>query len=278
MTALRKIGQVLALCWHYGVQKQKVDMAYRGDWLFSVVTSLFYTGLQLFFLWALFSRTNQLGGWRLEEVFLMFGFSQLSFGYFSVAFFELANRLPEYYILEGNLDRPLLRPFNPLAQLVMENINLRDSQVIIKGMAIVWWALANGAAAVPGGGHFHMTPLVFFGANLLAVIGAAVYAGVFLTVASLNFWVKDRVGLVNPLFSVNEASRYPLTIYDSFVRAIFTWVIPFAFCAFYPAAYFTDPARWGKWLLLGPVVAAIGISVGLFVFNRGLRVYESTGS
>jgi ABC-2 type transport system permease protein len=272
MTFLRKVGHVLALCWHYGVQKQKVDMAYRGDWFFSVVVSFFYTGLQLFFLWALFSRTHAIGGWTLPEVVLMFGFSQLSFGYFSVGFFELANKLADFYILEGNLDRPLLRPFSPLAQLVMENINLRDTQVLIKGLAIVWWALAHLDPPVA------MTPLLFIGANLLAIVGATVYAGVFLTVCSLNFWVKDRVGLVNPLFSVNEASRYPLTIYNPFVRGVFTWVIPFAFCAFYPAAYFTDPQTWLRWLLLGPLVAAAGLSVGLAIFHRGLRVYESTGS
>jgi ABC-2 type transport system permease protein len=272
MTFWRKAAHVLSLCWHYGVQKQKVDMAYRGDWLFSIVISLMYTGLQLFFLSVLFTHTRSLGGWSLPAVILMFGFSQLSFGYFSVAFFELANKLADFYILEGNLDRPLLRPFSPLAQLVMENVNLRDLQIVVKGIAIVWWALAHLSPPVA------MTPLIFIGANLLAVIGAAIYAAVFLTVCSLNFWVKDRVGLVNPLFSVNEASRYPLTIYDPPVRAIFTWVIPFAFCAFHPAAYFIDPAKWGRWLLLGPVVAAAGLAVGLLIFNRGLRVYESTGS
>lgn len=272
MGLLRKAGYIVSLCWHYGVQKQKMDMAYRGDWFFSVIVSLGYTGLQLFFLWALFSRTNSLGGWTLPQVILMFGFSQLSFGYFSVAFFELANNMADFYILEGNLDRPLMRPFSPLAQLVMENINLRDSQVIIKGMAIVWWALAHLDPPQ------RMTVGIFLGANLLAIVGACVYAGVFLIVCSMNFWVKDRVGLVNPLFSVNEASRYPMTIYSPLVRGVFTYAIPFAFCAFFPAAYMTDPARWGNWLLLGPVVAAVELAIGLAVFHRGLRVYESTGS
>jgi ABC-2 type transport system permease protein len=272
VTFLRKAAQLLALCWHYGVQKQKMDMAYRADWYFSVIVSLGYTGLQLFFLWALFSRTRSIGGWSLPEVILMFGFSQLSFGYFSVAFFELANNMADYYILEGNLDRPLLRPFSPLAQLVMENINLRDSQVILKGMAIVWWALAHLDPPQA------MTLPIFLGCNALAIIGALVYAGVFLIVCSLNFWVKDRVGLVNPLFSVNEASRYPMTIYSPMVQGIFTYAIPFAFCAFYPAAFFTDPEHWRNWLLLGPVMAATGLSLGILFFHRGLRVYESTGS
>jgi ABC-2 type transport system permease protein len=139
-------------------------------------------------------------------------------------------------------------------------------------MAIVWWALAHLDPPIA------MTPLIFIGANALAIVGAVVYSGVFLTVCSLNFWVKDRVGLVNPLFSVNEASRYPLTIYSGLVQGVFTWVIPFAFCAFYPAAYFTDPQTWQRWLLLGPLVAAAGLSIGLLLFHKGLRVYESTGS
>lgn len=269
---LQRLLYVLDLCWEYAKQRIKTDMAYRGDFLFSVTVSALYTGMQLFFLWALFSRTPDIAGWTLPALVLMFGVSQLSFGYFSVGFFELANRLAEFYILEGNLDRPLLRPFNPLAQLIMENLNLRDLQVVVKGMAICWWALANLDPPIA------MTPQVFLTLNALALVGATIYAGVFLTVASLNFWIKDRVGLVNPLFSVNEASRYPLTIYSAAVQFLFTFVIPFAFCAFFPAAYMTDPQRWGGWLALGPLMALAIMTVGVTVFTRGLRAYESTGS
>jgi ABC-2 type transport system permease protein len=262
----------LALCWHYGVQRLKMDLAYRGDYLFAMFTSLLYTGLQLFFLWALFSRIPQVKGWTFAGIVLLFGFSQVSFGWFSVGFFELVSQLSDYYILEGHLDRPLMRPVPPLLQLVMENIALRDIQVVVKGTAIVWWALAHLEQPI------QMSPGVFIAVQLLGVIGAACYAGVFMIVASLCFWVKDRVGLVNPLFSVNEAARYPLNIYDPWVQSLFTVFIPFGFAAFYPALYFIDPVTWRNWLIAGPFIAAGILLLGALVFNAGLKVYESSGT
>lgn len=273
-TAWRRPGSAhwLALCGQYAAQRLKMDLAYRGDYFFAMLTSLLYTALQLFFLWAMFSRVPEIHGWKLPGVILLFGFSQVSFGWFSVGFFELVNQLSDHYILEGHLDRPLLRPAPVLLQLMMENIALRDLQIVIKGTAIVWWALGQLDQPVA------MTPGVFLAIQGLGILGAIVYAGVFLVVASLCFWVKDRVGLVNPLFSVSESARYPLTIYDHWVQILFSVVIPFGFAAYYPALYFTDPQTWMRWLLAGPLIAAITLAAGILVFNAGLRAYESSGT
>jgi ABC-2 type transport system permease protein len=272
VTIARKFVRALGLCWHYGLQKQKVDMAYRGDFAAYVGVGVLYSVIQLFFLWALLRQIPDIAGWDFPQVVLIYGFGQLSFGYFSIFFFDLAVRFSDFYIIEGNLDRPLLRQLSPLFQLVMENLNFRDIIVVIKGWAIIIWALANLEPPVA------LTPWAFIMANLLAALGAVVYAGVFLAVASLSYWVKDRVGFTSPLFSISEASRYPLTIYNPAVQVFFSLVIPFCYCAFYPATYFTDPAAWGHWLVLAPFVAAGTFTVGTLVFYRGLRTYESTGS
>ncbi len=144
--------------------------------------------------------------------------------------------------------------------------------MIVKGTAIVWWALAHLDPPIP------MTLGVFLATQLLGLIGAVVYAGVFLAVSAAGFWIKDRVGLSSPLFSISEAGRYPITIYHPVVQLFFSVVVPFGFCAFYPAVYFTDPARWAGWLIAGPFVAAATFGAGMALFHRGLRVYESTGS
>ena len=270
--ALRRLCWILGLLWHYALQRQKADMAYRADFLVNVFINVLYSVIQVFSLWAIFYRVPDLAGWSFEEVLLIFGFGQLSFGYFSVAFFELAAGFTDYYVIEGNLDRPLLRPLSPLLQLVMENIALRDVTVILKGTAIVWYALVHLHPPV------HVTLGVMLMAQLLGIMGAVIYSGVFLAVSALGFWIKDRVGLSSPLFSISEAGRYPITIYHPGVQLFFSVVIPFGFCAFYPAVYFTDPAHWVGWLTAGPFIAAAVLIAGVLFFYRGLRVYESTGS
>lgn len=269
---LNRVAWALGLCWHYALQRQKAEMAYRADFLVNFFINIGYSIIQLFFLWAIFYRIPTLDGWSFEQVVLIFGCGQISFGYFSVFCFELAVGFTDHYVIEGNLDRPLLRPVAPLLQLIMENITLGEVLVIVKGTAIAWWALAHLDPPIP------MTLGVFLATQLLGLIGAVVYAGVFLSVSAAGFWIKDRVGLSSPLFSISEAGRYPITIYHPVVQLFFSVVIPFGFCAFYPAVYFTDPARWAGWLIAGPFVAAATFGAGMALFHRGLRVYESTGS
>lgn len=266
------LANAIAICWHYAVQRQKAEMAYRGDFLVNLGIDVLYNTVQLFFLWALFYRVPEIAGWTFPDVVLIYGFGQLSFGYFAVGFFELANRFADHYVIEGNLDRPLVRPLSPLFQLVMENIRLRDFTIVLVGTLIVWWALGQREPPI------RVTPTVVLAMQALGVLGATVYAGVFLAVSSLSFWIKDRVGFNSPLFAVSDASRYPITIYHPAVQVFFSLIVPFGFCAFYPAVYFMEPHRWWAWLAVGPLVAGGVFSVGVLTFYRGLRVYESTGS
>lgn len=267
-----RFSRAIGICWHYGLQKQKVDMAYRGDFLSYVMVGILYSVIQLFFIWALLRQIPDIKGWTFPAVVLIYGFGQLSFGYFSVGFFDLSIRFADFYIIEGNLDRPLVRPLSPLFQLVMENLNFRDFIVVIKGLAIIWWALANLDPPI------EMTPAIFVTANLLGLVGAVVYSGTFLIIASLSYWVKDRVGMTSPLFSISEAARYPLTIYHPGIQLFFSLVVPFGYCAFYPATFFTEPQAWSGWLVAGPFIACGIFLLGIAVFYMGLKSYESTGS
>lgn len=270
--ALRRIGWYAGICWHYGLQRIKVDMSYRTDFLVQLGLSVLHSVVQLFFLWAIFYRVPDIQGYTFEAVVLIYGFGQLSFGYFGVGFFDMVIGFADFYIIEGNLDRPLLRPLPALLQMIMENLRFRDVTTLIKGTAIIWWAFANLDPPVP-------VNLATLGmAHVLAILGAFIYAGVFLFVTSLSFWVKDRIGFASPLFSINEASRYPITIYHPAVQLVFSVLIPFGYCAFYPAAYFTEPQRWSSWLIAAPFIAAATVTIGALQFNRGIRRYESTGS
>ncbi len=38
-------------------------------------------------------------------------------------------------------------------------------------------------------------------------------------------------------YSFSEFAKYPITIYGKFIQAIITWLLPFAFTSFFPAAY-----------------------------------------
>ena len=78
--------------------------------------------------------------------------------------------------------------------------------------------------------------------------------------------------------TVNDFSKYPVTIYNKAVQTIITYVIPFAFTAYFPASYFLT-GKIPLFCIGGTVIAGtVMFTLAVFVWNRGLRAYESAGS
>jgi ABC-2 type transport system permease protein len=80
------------------------------------------------------------------------------------------------------------------------------------------------------------------------------------------------------VFNLMQFGRYPLTIYDAWIRFTLSFVIPFAFATFYPTLRFLKHTELERWFWGVPAVAAITLTIALAVWNAGTRRYHSTGS
>ena len=112
----------------------------------------------------------------------------------------------------------------------------------------------------------------------LAATSSLVFTGVFLGLTSVSFWFEDRMGLAPPVYNVIRFSRYPVTIFSPFVRLILTFVLPFAWVAFYPAAWFIGTGTFRRFALFTPLVGVVVFALGYTVWRLGMRRYASTGS
>jgi ABC-2 type transport system permease protein len=57
-----------------------------------------------------------------------------------------------------------------------------------------------------------------------------------------------------------------------------TFVLPFAWVAFYPAAWFVGGPEYQRVALFTPLVGSATFGLGYLVWSRGIRRYASTGS
>jgi viologen exporter family transport system permease protein len=112
----------------------------------------------------------------------------------------------------------------------------------------------------------------------LAPSASLVYSGVFLGITSVSFWVEDRMGLAPPVYNVIRFSRYPVTIFGAPVRIFLTFVLPFAWVAFYPATWFLGSPEFHRWALFTPLVGLIVFGGAIMIWRRGVSNYASTGS
>lgn len=257
-----------SLFWDYLKNYMKTRLTYRADFWIEVLSDLLFQAMNLFFILAVFLHTDYLGGWNQAEILFIYGFFMIPYGVFS-CFFNLWN-FTERYIVKGEMDRVLTRPAYHLAQLVLENMDPASLVGSLAGAVVMGYAWTQLDITLAW-----YDPIVF----IVLLIGAVlIYLGVYASLTAVSFFIDAPTGILPLMWNIQNYGRYPVNVYNRFIRALLTWVIPFAFVGFYPASYFLDRANWGWAALLTPVVGLIFAFIGLGIWNYGVRRYRGAGS
>lgn len=259
----------MSLFWQYFLQYAKIRLEHRWDFFISVVTMTLATVFGLAVVYLIFGRTKAIAGWSFGELLFLYGFSLLPMAVFNVISVNLY-QFSDSYLIQGKFDRVLLRPVHSLFQILFEQLRLEALGDAVLGLVIVSMAMPLLPAAPGAGGYAVMAMGV--------VCGAVIYTAVFVALTAVSFWVEDRVGVMPPVYNFIQFGRYPLDIYNGFIRVLLSWIIPFGFATFYPAAAalrFDDYVRV-VWAL--PLVTGATCVVALWAWNRGIGAYGSTGS
>lgn len=73
---------------------------------------------------------------------------------------------------------------------------------------------------------------------LSIIFATLIYTSIKVIAASISFWSKQSGGLIYIFYMFNDFAKYPVSIYNSIIKWIISFLLPFAFTAFYPASYF----------------------------------------
>jgi len=237
----------LQLLGQYFSQYAKVRLAYKGDFIVSVVTTMVATAFGVALVFILFQRAPEIAGWRFNEILFLYGFGLIPLSLFNVVSINLYY-FGESYIVEGKFDRVLLRPVHSLFQVMSEQFRLESLSDTAVGLFIV----------------------VYTSRQLGLQYGLGDWA--FLVATAL------RVGIIPPVYNMLAFGRYPLNIYSPFVQFLLSWVIPFGFASFYPSAVLLDRVEYQSYVAVLPVVMVVFLTGAIVLWNRGVSNYSSTGT
>ncbi|MCS7023216.1 MAG: ABC-2 family transporter protein [Bryobacteraceae bacterium] len=259
----------VSLFWHYFLQYAKIRLEHRWDFFISVLTMTLATVFGLAVVYLIFGRTQAVAGWSFGELLFLYGFSLLPMSVFNVVSVNLY-QFSDNYLIQGKFDRVLLRPVHSLFQILFEQLRLEALGDAVLGLAILSVAMPFLPRPLSGAAWLVLA--------LGVVCGAMIYTAVFVVLTSVSFWVEDRVGIMPPVYNFIQFGRYPLDIYNGFIRVLLSWIIPFGFATFYPAAAALRFEQYVRYLWLLPVVTATSWFIALSTWNRGIRAYGSTGN
>lgn len=254
---------------HYFRQFIKTRLAYRVDFLVDTLAVSFALLVQLAVLGVLFSKVESLQGWTYHQVLFIYGFSLVPLGIFNLTSLNLY-RFSDRFIIQGKFDRVLLRPVSTLGQVLCESFNISGLNEIIIGTAVMIYAGAKM--------QIELEPLDILAVLLLGPSASLVYTGVFLALTAVSFWFEDRMGLAPPVYNMIRFARYPITIFGAPVRFFLTFILPFAWVAFYPATWFLGSLEFSRLAMLTPLVGLVVFGGSVMIWRAGVKNYSSTGS
>ena len=229
------------------VQELKRMMEYKGDFIVGVIGFLMVQCSNLLFLWIIFNNIPNLLGWSLNEVVFIYGFSLIPKG-IDHLFFDNLWAIGHFTVRKGDFDKYLTRPVNTLVHVLFEKLQIEWSVFkVLLGIAAVFFA-------------------------------TFIFTGIKIITASVAFWKKRSGNIIYMVYMFNDFAKYPVTIYNEVIKNLITYIIPFAFTAYFPALYLLTGENPLYNVGMTVLMSLALMSLGVFVWHRGIRAYESAGS
>jgi len=244
------------------------QMEYRANFASSLVLSLLWPLWVLSLLWVFFYHSPDLGGWSFYEAMLVVGMYDIFIGLQETILAPNIVQVTEH-IQKGTLDFVLLKPANGQVLATITACNLMRLTDVIVGFGMIAFGLHRM-------GHIPTLMQIATFAVMIPAGMITVYS-IWLILTTLAFWFVRVENFGEVFYAFYETGRFPVTIYNRWLRLVLTYIVPVAFLTTFPAA-----TLLGK-LSLYFVLAAVVIAGVLFYtssrfWNYAIRFYSSASS
>jgi viologen exporter family transport system permease protein len=250
----------------------RAQLEYRAEFLMSIAFGVAWQVSIIVFATVLIGRFPGMGNWPGHAVLLIAGMRMMSHGV-CVLFFDRTHELATM-VQEGRLEAFLLRPMPVYRQVQLAYFPSNGIGDLLVGVSMFTGAVWTS--------DLHWT-LLRIGYVTAALIGGTLMeAAIFTTLSSLHlhfpaalswtYWLDELMGTFG---------NYPLKFLPPAASGFFTFVVPLAFIAYFPAAVLTGHlSGLGVPTLLAaaaPLVGAAAFIGSRLVWNVSLRHYTGIG-
>ena len=207
----------------------------------------------------LFSVRDNIGGYSMKTVILLWGIAAATFG-FSHFFFKNAYSLPDI-INTGKLDNYLIQPKNVLLSCISSTVSVSSIGDFIYGIIML---------CIYGLSLKNILLFLFF-----TITGGFMLTAITIIYASFSFWFGkvDIITSTMNSFMITFAT-YPEGIFKGFIKILFYTIIPLEFVNYIPLRLFENFNILQFLSIIG--VTILLICFALVMFYQGLKKYSSS--
>jgi ABC-2 type transport system permease protein len=243
------------------------QLEYRANFMISLIGAFLTSGGSLFGLLVLTGDGQPIGGWSYREASVVVGLFTLMQGFIGAFLQPNLNKIAEAVRL-GTMDFTLLKPIDAQFLVSTRNVNVFRMIDIVIGVIVIVWAVSDMGGITTQG--------VALGAALV-VAGVAIVYAIWFTLTTTAFWFV-KVENITELFSgLFRAGQFPVTAFPTWVRLLFTFIVPVAFITTVPAEAIVGRIR-PESALVAAGVALVLLLISRWFWSVAVRSYTSASS
>lgn len=254
---------------YYVSRSIKARLAYRFDAIIGIFGFLLENAIIFSTLYLTITTIPSLSGWNIQMMGFLYGFYLIPKAIDHI-FTDQVWQLGNGGITRGILDKYLIKPINPLFQLIAEMVQLEGFGELILGIIFL-------SVFTPGLG------VIWSFSNIVALIICALFSMIFffsikLIFGSLSFWTKRSIEVMTLIYDFSNFAKYPIDIFNRAIRFVLTFILPFSVIIFFPIrALLFNGNLWLQTLYV-VLASIIMLVIALTIWQQGLKRYESAGS
>lgn len=207
----------------------------------------------------LYSIKDNVGGYTLKQVILLWGIAAGTYG-FSHFFFNESYYLSDI-INTGKLDTFIIQPKNILISCITSSVDVSALGDLLYGYIMLF--------------IYGITPISFFLFTLFCITGGLILTSIAIISSSLSFWFGKVEILANTMNSLMlNFSTYPEGIFKGLIKILFYTIIPIGFVNYIPIQLIIKFNMINIIIIL--LITVLFIGLAFLIFNKGLKKYSSS--
>ncbi|MDE7415178.1 MAG: ABC-2 family transporter protein [Lachnospiraceae bacterium] len=256
LTAVKNQVRVCVLSVKYNIMREMLNkVTFLTNILFMMLNNATFI-----IQWVILLRLrDDVGGYTMREVMLLWGLAASSFGLARILFARVFS-LPDL-IINGKLDSYLVQPKNVLLSVMTSETNTSAIGDLLYGLLLICIFC------------FRVERFLLF--LLFTVTGAVILTAFALLMGSLSFWFVRAEILGNHMVgSIVSFDTYPDGIFKGVARFLLYNVLPVGMMIYHPVHIMMEFDAAKMLRVFGYLFVLSAVAV--FVFYRGLRRYSSS--
>ena len=256
LTAVKNQARITKLSIKYALMREMLNKAtFLSNIIFMVLNNASFI-----IQWVvLFSIRDNIGGYNLKQVLLLWGMAAMTYGvsrFFFLKAFSLSN-----IINSGKLDSFLVQPKNVLISVITTDVSPAALGDILYGYIILF---------VYG---ISLTNFALY--TLFGILGGLIITAISVILNSLSFWFQktDVIAETGNSLMTNFAT-YPDGIFKGMVKILLYTLVPVGIANYLPIQIMIEFSLLKLAIVLG--FTSIIIAIAFLTFYKGLKRYSSS--